>query len=59
MHTTATLHVHPTCIHKRDLIEQLQFTTGCSVILRDGKPLLVPQRHRPAASDRSHGGRAA
>lgn len=59
MHTTATLHVHPTCLHNRDLIEQLQLTTGRSVILRDGKPLLVPQRLRPAPSDRSHGGRGA
>jgi len=59
MHTTAILHVHPTCLYNRHLIEQLQLTTGCSIILRDGKPLLVPQRHRPAPSDRSHGGRAA
>jgi len=59
MHTTATLHVHPTCLHNRDLIEQLQFTTGCSVLLRDGIPQLVPQRHRPVPSGRSIGGRAA
>ena len=59
MHTTATLHVHPTCVQKRHLIEQLQLTTGCSVILYDGKPRLVPQHHRPTRPFGSNGGWAA
>jgi hypothetical protein len=46
MHTTATLHVHPACASNRHLIEQLQATTGCLVIIHDGKPKL---QSRPAA----------
>lgn len=59
MHTTATLHVHPACASNRRLIEQLQATTGCLVILRNHKPQLVPQSNRPAAFDPNNGGHAA
>ena len=58
MRTTATLHVHPTCNHNRQRIEQLQATTGCLILIQGGKPKLIPQRHRPAPFD-PNGGRAA
>ena len=59
MHTTATLHVHPTCACNRQLIEQLQATTGCLVILHNYKPRLVPQSKRPTPFDPNNGGHAA
>ncbi|WP_397452505.1 hypothetical protein [Pseudomonas sp. NA-150] len=59
MHTTATLHVHPTCASNRQLIEQLQTTTGCTVIVHHGKPKLVARRYTPAPFDPNDGGRAA
>jgi len=59
MHTTATLHVHPACASNRRLIEQLQATTGCLVILHNQKPRLVPNSYRPAPIDPNNGGRAA
>ena len=59
MHTTATLHVHPACASDRRLIEQLQATTGCLVILRNHKPRLVPHSKRPAQFDPNNGGHAA
>ena len=46
MATTATLHVHPTCASNRRLIEQLQATTGCLVVITGGKAKL---QNRPAA----------
>lgn len=58
MHPTATLHVHPACTHNRQLIEHLQATTGCLILIQRGKPRLIPQRNRPAPVDPS-GGRAA
>ena len=59
MHTTATLHVHPTCASNRRLIEQLQATTGCLVILHNHKPRLVPPTIRPTPFDPNNGGHAA
>lgn len=59
MHTIATLHVHPACASNRRLIEQLQATTGCLVILRNSKPRLVPHSYRPAPFDPNNGGHAA
>ncbi|NNA24626.1 hypothetical protein HBN84_04805 [Pseudomonas lundensis] len=59
MHTTATLHVHPACASKRRLIEQLQATTGCLVILHNHKPRLVPQSKRHTPFDPNNGGHAA
>lgn len=59
MHTTATLHVHPTCASNRRLIEQLQTTTGCLVILHNHKPRLVPHSIRPTPFDPNNGGHAA
>ena len=59
MHTTATLHVHPACASNRQLIEQLQATTGCLVILHNHKPRLVPHRNSPAPFDPNNGGHAA
>lgn len=59
MHTTATLHVHPTCASNRQLIEQLQATTGCLVILHNQKPRLVTHNNRPAPFDPNNGGHAA
>lgn len=59
MHTTATLHVHPACACNRRLIEQLQATTGCLVILHNHKPRLVPKSNRPAPFDPNNGGHAA
>ena len=59
MHTTATLHVHPTCAGNRRLIEQLQITTGYLVIIHNHKPMLVPNSNRPAPFDPNNGGRAA
>ena len=59
MHTTATLHVHPTCASNRRLIEQLQATTGCLVVLHKHKPTLVPRSNRPTPFDPNNGGHAA
>ncbi len=59
MHTTASLHVHPACVSNPRLIEQLQSTTGCLVILRNHKPQLVPHSKRPAPFDPNNGGHAA
>lgn len=59
MHTTATLHVHPTCASNRRLIEQLQATTGCLVILRNCKPILVPRGKSPIPLTPNYGGHAA
>ena len=59
MHTTATLHVHPACASNRLLIEQLQATTGCLVILHNHKPRLVPHSNHPAPFDPNNGGHAA
>ena len=59
MHTTATLHVHPACASNRRLIEQLQATTGCLVILHNHKPRLIPHCNRPAPLDPNNGGHAA
>lgn len=59
MHTTTTLHVHPTCVSNRRLIEQLQATTGCLVILHNHKPLLIPHSNRTAPFDPNNGGHAA
>ncbi|BAP44742.1 putative uncharacterized protein [Pseudomonas sp. StFLB209] len=58
MRTTATLHVHPTCTHNRQLIEHLQASTGCLILIQGGKPRLIPKRQRPAPINPS-GGRAA
>ena len=59
MHTTATLHVHPACASNRRLIEQLQATTDCLVILHNHKLLLVPRSNRPAPFKPNNGGHAA
>lgn len=59
MHTTATLYVHPACASNRGLIEQLQATTGCLVILHNHKPRLVPHSNRPAPAGPNNGGHAA
>ena len=59
MHTTATLYVHPMCASNRRLIEQLQATTGCLVILHNHKPRLVPRTIRPTPFDPNNGGHAA
>ncbi|HCN64442.1 MAG TPA: hypothetical protein DIT33_13750 [Pseudomonas sp.] len=59
MHTTATLHVHPACASNRRLIEQLQATTRCLVILHNHKPRLVPPSKHPAPFDPNNGGHAA
>ncbi|MCS3467419.1 hypothetical protein M2401_001140 [Pseudomonas sp. JUb42] len=58
MHTSATLHIHPTCLHNPNLIKQLQHTTRSSVIFRDGQPILVPKPSR-CASPSKNGGQAA
>ena len=59
MHTTATLHVHPTCASNRRLIEQLQTTTGCLVILHNHKPRMIQPSSRPVTFDPNNGGNAA
>ena len=59
MHTAATLHVHPTCACNRQLIEQLQATTGCLVILHNHKPRLVTHSNRPTPFAPNNGGHAA
>ncbi|WP_350576337.1 hypothetical protein [Pseudomonas sp. HY2-MNA-CIBAN-0224] len=59
MHTTATLHVHPTCACNRRLIEQLQATTGCLVVLQNRQPMLVPRGNRTTPLDPNNGGHAA
>ena len=59
MRTTTTLHVHPTCVSNRRLIEQLQATTGGLVILHNHKPRLVTHSNHPAPFDPNNGGHAA
>jgi len=59
MHTTATLHVHPACASNPRLIEKLQATTGCLVILHNHKPRLVQHINRPTPFDPNNGGHAA
>ena len=59
MHTTATLHVHPTCASNRRLIEKLQDTTGYLIVIHNLKPRLVPRNNRPAPFDPNNGGHAA
>ena len=59
MYTTATLHVHPACVSNPKLIEQLQTTTGCLVILHNKKPKLVAKSYQPAPFDPNGGGHAA
>lgn len=59
MHTTATVHVHPACASNPKLIEQLQASSGCIVILHNKKPKLVAKSQQPAPFDPDDGGRAA
>lgn len=59
MHTTATLHVHPACTSNRRLIEQLQATTGCLILVHGGKLKLVQHRNHPTPFDPNDGGKAA
>ena len=59
MHTTATLHVHPACASNRRLIEQLQATTGCLVVLHNRQPMLVQRGNRTTLLDLNNGGHAA
>lgn len=59
MHTTASLHVHPACAHNPKVIEQLESTTGCLVILHNKKPQLVAKTNNPAPFDPNGGGHAA
>ncbi len=59
MHTTATLHVHPACASNRKMIEQLQSTTGCLIIIHNRKPLLVTRAQQVPPFDPNGGGHAA
>ncbi len=59
MQTTATVHVHPACASNPKLIEQLQASSGCTVILHNKKPKLAAKKHPPAPFDPDDGGRAA
>ncbi|PMY56129.1 MULTISPECIES: hypothetical protein [Pseudomonas] len=59
MHITATLHVHPACTSNRKLIEQLQSTTGCLIIIHNNKPKLVAKNFQPFPLDPNGGGHAA
>ena len=59
MRTTATLHVHPTSVSNRNLIEQLQLTTGCLVVIHNSKPKLVAKSCQPSPIDPNGGGQAA
>lgn len=51
MHTTATLHVHPTCASNRSLIEHLQAATGMLVVISNGKPKLKKPTPAPTPSN--------
>lgn len=59
MHTTATLHVHPACARNPKLIEQLQSSTGCLVVLHYRKLKLVAKKRGPSPFDPNGGGDAA
>lgn len=60
MHTTATLHVHPTCASNRQLIERLQAATGRLAVVNGGKPRLSERKAPlPAPFDPNDGGFAA
>lgn len=56
---TATVHVHPACASNPKLIEQLQASSGCIVILHNKKPKLVAKSQLPTPFDPDDGGRAA
>jgi hypothetical protein len=59
MRTTASLHVHPACVSNRKLIEQLQLSTGCLVVIHNSKPKLVAKTRQPSPVDPNGGGHAA
>jgi hypothetical protein len=52
MRTTASLHVHPACVSNRKLIEQLQLSTGCLVVIH-------AKTCQPSPVDPNGGGHAA
>lgn len=58
MQTCATLHVHPACVSNKKMIEQLQSTTGCLIIIHNSKPKLIAKSH-PLPFDPNDGGHAA
>ena len=59
MRATASLHVHPTCVSNRKLIEQLQLATGCLVVIHNSKPKLVAKSCQPSPVHPNGGGHAA
>ncbi|MBD9609552.1 hypothetical protein [Pseudomonas sp. PDM08] len=59
MRATASLHVHPACASNRKLIEQLQLSTGCLVVIQNSKPKLVTKPCQPSPLDPNDGGHAA
>ncbi|MCG6541728.1 hypothetical protein MCB86_16770 [Pseudomonas sp. KSR10] len=48
MHTTAILHVHPTCASNRRFVENLQAATGLLVVISGGKAKLKQRPSQPA-----------